>query len=565
MASQILYRAAAFAAVAITTGFAAPSGSPPTVHAAAGIFVGNTSITGLDQFLGIPYAMPPLGPLRFTNPQPFPVKALGNPFLATEYSPGCLQDPLYALYNGLSEDCLTLNVIRPQGLPSTASLPVLFWIHGGGNENGQSIFYNGTALVQYSVQIGQPIIYVACNYRLGGFGFLNSPAFQAEGISNLGLKDQYLALQWAHENIASFGGNPNKVVIFGESAGAWDAQAQMHRAYTLNETNRLFQGMITESGAFGGLGAPLVEKPAAGLAAYNVLLNQTNCLNASDTVACLRTVDVSILSPLLVEGAFGFLYTLDNDWFKKNLTEILVDYEFAQIPFIHGCNLDEGSVFMADPFNPPNSSALVEYITPLLSNQTSLAQGIIQVYENLSDVSLGKGYNADPTAGHPFWTAVGVYGDVNFHLGRRAFLKLGSTKVPAWGYYFRQQPPLTQLNLSYEYPGMSTAYDRRVAVEHGAELAYVFGEASHLQGATAGDVNVSTTVMSAWISFAYKLDPNADGVPQWPRYNQSKEGITLVLANQGNETISAQPDILRQPVYNAWNTAMKKIGQAALF
>jgi carboxylesterase type B len=95
-------------------------------------------------------------------------------------------------------------------------------------------------------------------------------------------------------------------------------------------------------------------------------------------------------------------------------------------------------------------------------------------------------------------------------------------------------------------------------------LAYVFGEASNLEGATAGDVNVSTTMMSAWISFAYKLDRNTAGVPYWPTYNATKQGVTLVLADQGDERISAQNDTLRQKAYDAWNAAMVKLGQDPL-
>lgn len=564
MISFISCGTVALAASIIASVFAAPQAPCPTVHAAAATYVGNTSIPGLDQFLGIPYAVPPVGHLRLSNPQPLPPSALANPFMATAYGPGCLQDPAFALYNGLSEDCLTLNVIRPQNVPSDEPLPILFFIHGGGNVNGQSILYNGTALVQYSVQIGRPVIYVACNYRLAGFGFLNSPTFQVQGLSNLGLKDQYLALEWAHENIASFGGDPNKTIIFGESSGAWDVQAQLHRAYTLNETNKLFQGLISESGSAGGVGPPYGLPPSTGTPAYQNLLNATNCTQASDSVACLRTVDISVLSPLLVEGG-GPGFTLDNDWFANNLTDVVANYELAHVPIIHGCNLDEGSVFMADPFSPPSRSALVKIVTPLLNNSTTLAEGVVEAYESLPSEALGKGYNADPTANHSYWTYVGMKSDVNFHLARRAFLKQASERVPTWGYYFRQQPPLSSLNLSYELPGESTAYAQRVGVYHGSELPYVFGEVSRLEEATAGDVIVSETMMNAWISFAYSLDPNTKDVPYWPRYNEMKQGALLVFADQGNETISTQPDTLRQKAYDAWNAALIQLGRAALY
>ncbi|KAJ9635018.1 hypothetical protein H2204_005973 [Knufia peltigerae] len=553
----------AFCAWSIANAFAVPQASDPAVYAAAGTFVGSTSIANLDQFLGIPYAVPPVGNLRFSNPQRIPASALQNPFMATTYGPGCLQDPDYALDNGLSEDCLTLNIIRPSNVTCHEPLPVLFFIHGGGNMNGQSMLYNGTSLVRFSVEIGRPVIYVACNYRLGGFGFLNSPDFQSQGLSNLGLKDQRLALEWIHENIASFGGDLNKTILFGESAGAWNAQAQLHYAYLQNETDSLFQGMITQSGSAGGLGPPYIEAPDTGLLAYQGLLNATNCTLVSDSVSCLREVDISVLSPLLVEGKFGTTYTLDGDWFDIDATEILSKYELAPIPIIHGGNLDEGSVFLPDVFNPPNGSDLIQYISPLLND--SLAEGVVQVYESLPSIDLGKGYNADPTADHMFWTAVSVYSDVYFHLARRAFLKLASKRVGAWCYSFCQQPPLSQMNLSYEIPGSSVAYARRVGVQHGAELSYVFGDVSNLRDATAGDIKVSTTMMRAWISFAYSLDPNAEGVPRWPRYNETSQGVTLVLAEQGHASSSAQADTLRQTAYDAWNAALVHLGREPLY
>ncbi len=149
----------------------------PQVHAPSGVFRGNSSIADLDQFLGIPYAQPPVKGLRFANPLPVD-SSQEHAVDATAYGPGCSQLASFAEYNGLGEDCLSLNVIRPCGTSPNAALPVMFWIHGGGNTNGQSIFYNGTALVQHSIAIDHPVVYVGINYRLNGFGFLNSPAIQ---------------------------------------------------------------------------------------------------------------------------------------------------------------------------------------------------------------------------------------------------------------------------------------------------------------------------------------------------------------------------------------------------
>jgi len=227
-----------------------------------GNYIGNASIPGLSQFLGIRYAKPPVGELRFAPPEPWPSQP-GAPVNATSYGPGCPQLSAFETYNGLSEDCLTLNVVVPSD--HNSSLPVMFFIHGGGNYNGQSIFYNGTALVQHSVAIGKPVAYVGINYRLGGFGFLTSPEFNDAGLSNLGLKDQYLALEWVHEHIEEFGGDPDKVTIFGESAGAANCWAHMHYASKYDEVEKYFRGVITQSGAPGSPAYPLGMLPSANL------------------------------------------------------------------------------------------------------------------------------------------------------------------------------------------------------------------------------------------------------------------------------------------------------------
>lgn len=552
----------------------------PTVSSVAGTFIGNSSISDLDQFLGIPYAKPPTGTLRFANPEPLD-GPLSLPFYATEYGPGCLQDPAFALYNGLDENCLSLNIIRPSGTTTDAKLPVLFWIHGGGNVNGQSIYYNGTAIVQFSTSTEKPVIYVGINYRLGGFGFLSSPDLQAAGLLNNGLRDQHLALQWVNQNVESFGGDPTKVTIFGESAGAWDCQAQLHYAYAKNETDKYFRGLITQSGSAGSLAGPKAELPEDGLSAYQELLNQTNCTTASNSIACLREVDASVLAPLLTEDIPPF--AIDDDWFSKNLTTLLTDdYEFARIPIIHGANLDEGSVFLPNVFPDtaiPDWEELVAYVSTFINSPSAdqFAGDIVDTYvRNTSLRGLGQNFNADPTVPSTYWPAVAVYSDIWMHLGRRAFLRAASENdVPAWGFYFQQTPPLSQMNLSYEYPGLNASYARRVGVQHGSELAYVFGEASNLEGHTDGDVSVSTTMMRAWISFAYDLNPNSEGIPYWPRYSENEtekvisgenwQGQVLYLADQGDERSKAGPDDLRADAYEAWNDVMESIGIGRIY
>lgn len=201
-----------------------------------------------DVFLGIPYAQPPVGDLRFRWPQ-----SINTSFAevreASAYGASCMQ---YHTNFTLSEDCLTLNVIRPstgdKSSPETLPLPVLVWIYGGGLYTGSTADpqYNLSGIVRVSQDMGQPVLAVSMNYRLGMWGFLQTPGLVAEGSSNAGLLDQRLALQWVQENIAAFGGDPDRVVIWGESAGA---QSIAYHLFSYDGRNDgLFRGAIMESG-----------------------------------------------------------------------------------------------------------------------------------------------------------------------------------------------------------------------------------------------------------------------------------------------------------------------------
>lgn len=192
--------------------------SPPTAKSRNGTYEGLYLPTyDQDAFLGIPYAQPPIGSLRFKWPQ-----SLNSSFQstrsATQYGYSCYQ---YGSKFNLSEDCLTLNVVRPHGYENT-SLPVLVWIYGGGLFAGSSADpqYNLSGIVKTSQEIDRPIVAVSLNYRLGMWGFLQTPQILAEGSSNAGLLDQRMALRWLQENIAAFGGDPKRVTIWGKSTGA---------------------------------------------------------------------------------------------------------------------------------------------------------------------------------------------------------------------------------------------------------------------------------------------------------------------------------------------------------
>ena len=199
--------------------------SAPTVKTVNGTYQGlNNAEYNQDYFLGIPYAQPPVGNLRLNLPQAITTSFSGIRKAVKSY-PDCppgggVDDDFPGIT--ISEDCLALNVIRPAGTKPNAGLPVAFWIYGGGFYNGGSADprYNMSFVVKNSMTMGTPVITVQLNYRVTAFGFLYSKEIQQAGVTNLGLRDQRLALQWVQENIAAFGGDPSKVTIWGESAGA---------------------------------------------------------------------------------------------------------------------------------------------------------------------------------------------------------------------------------------------------------------------------------------------------------------------------------------------------------
>jgi para-nitrobenzyl esterase len=236
---------------------AAPAaGSAPTVTVSTGQLRGSLTPDGVATFKNIPFAQPPVGALRWKEPQP--AKAWTGVRDATAFGPMCHQSG--NTQNPHSEDCLQLNVWTPKW-PMTATLPVLVWIHGGGNTAGSAVepLFNGEGFAKHGV------VYVTVNYRLGVFGFFAHPALTKESphkaAGNYGIADQILALQWVQKNIAKFGGNPANVTIMGESAGAADVNSLLASPLTKG----LFVRVIAQSGPIGGQQLSLADSEKRGV------------------------------------------------------------------------------------------------------------------------------------------------------------------------------------------------------------------------------------------------------------------------------------------------------------
>lgn len=279
----------------------------PIVQTQHATVVGS-SAGGVDSFKGIPFAQAPIGPLRLKPPQPVvanlgTIYATGVPracpqFLTSTNTSSLPSDTLAKLLNNPAlqaasdsgEDCLTINVQRPSSATAGSNLPILFWIYGGGFEFGSTQSTDATQLILNSLVQGKEIIYVAVNYRLGGFGFLPGQQIKADGSANLGLLDQRLGLQWVADNIYNFGGDPTKVTIWGESAGSISVFDQMALYNGNNKYNGkpLFRAAIMDSGSI--VPADPVDCAKSQIV-YNTVVQSAGCAGTADTLACLRSVD----------------------------------------------------------------------------------------------------------------------------------------------------------------------------------------------------------------------------------------------------------------------------------
>ena len=268
--------AAAPAVSAGTVGPRVASASGPVAGTANGAVLGLAS-GAVNEFLGIPYAAPPVGPLRWKPPQP--AASWAGVRAATAFAPHCPQPASPFGKASTSEDCLYLNVYTPSHQQPGARNPVMVWIHGGALVTGESDDYNPAKLVADGVTV------VTINYRLGALGFLADPALaDAKGQSgDYGLMDQQAALRWVQRNIANFGGDPGDVTIFGESAGGLSTLSQVASP----QAKGLFEKAIVESGSYNLTQASLATAETAGEA----FATKAGC--ASGTAACLRGLPVS--------------------------------------------------------------------------------------------------------------------------------------------------------------------------------------------------------------------------------------------------------------------------------
>ncbi|KAH7462825.1 hypothetical protein FOMA001_g18296 [Fusarium oxysporum f. sp. matthiolae] len=447
---------------------AVTSNKAPVVNTLNGSYVGlYNSVYNQDIFLGVPYAQPPVGDLRFATPRSLNTtwSGLQN---ATEYGYSCVgygEDTEISAKNRTSEDCLFLNIARPAGIASTP-LPVAIFIHGGGwaYGSGSQGYYNVSFLVERSIQIQQPIIAITINYRLAGWGWLYSDEIVKEGSTNAGLRDQRLALHWIKENIAAFGGDPSKITIFGESAGSYSVSAHVF-AYN-GRDDELFHAAIGQSASVAGIGPwePSIER--ASLATANI--TKTICPEATDKLACLRKADFETLNNAinatlsLPFAAIVYGPVVDGDIVARPRLEQLRDGSFVKVPLLLGTNNDEAGYYTPLGINTENELHEVLVTQTVGLNFTQATEIMSQYKYSDPDLVSPEVLNAElnTTVGILYKRANTILTDVVFkaptHYGAQLWQKHSSNI-----YVYNAN---TTISVGPNYFGSA----------HGFELAYMF-------------------------------------------------------------------------------------------
>jgi para-nitrobenzyl esterase len=488
------------------TAFAAPD----RVKTANGTVEGTgAQPSGVREFKGVPYAQPPIGPLRFSSPQP--MKNWAGVKQTAKFGPRCMQLALFGdmgfRSNGMSEDCLYLNIWTP-AKSGTAKLPVLVYFFGGGFQagDGSEPRYDGESMATKGV------VSVTVNYRLGIFGFLAHPELTKESphqaSGDEALLDQSAAIRWVHDNIAAFGGDPAKITIGGESAGSIAVSAQMASPLSRD----LIAGAIGESGSImGALPAIALKqgeeqgvKFASGIGA--------------NTIADLRAMSADkLLEATGKPGAGRFSPVVDGYFFPESPVAIFAAGKQAHVPLLAGWNSEEQgarSVLAREEATPENLQKAIERL---------YAEHGAEVAKAYSAASNDEALQAATDLASDRFIAFSTWKWVD--------MSASTGGKPVYRYYYARPRPAMNAAMGNVTAGLAGGVVRNNGAApptprptpkgavHSAEIEYALGNlpGNKVYAWTADDFKVSSLMEQYFANFVKAGNPNGAGLPEWPK------------------------------------------------
>jgi para-nitrobenzyl esterase len=498
------------AGLATCASWAAESSDPLRVDTDTGALRGIQG-KGVREFKGIPFALPPIGDLRFSPP--VPQTRWAGTFDATQYKSPCPQVSRYGQTDASdNEDCLYLNITVPAVRGVQHGKPVIVWIHGGAYVGGSADIYP----LDYFARTGDVVI-VSINYRLGAFGFMAHPAFDPAHNGSLGLEDQREALRWVKRNIGAFGGDAHNVTLAGESAGAASVCMQLIAPH---EAAGLFEKVIIQS-----IGCTIQLRTAEEAAQTGVkIAHLVHCTDPASAVACLREKSVHELlgAQVTVGGtdvrAFGL--GVGSISVPREGAEAFATGQFVKVPMINGGNSDEMGLYVAYEIQAGGTITRDNYVQRLHASYGENAAEVAKRYPLSADLS--------PAA------AVGR-AESDFMLGgplnNCLYLetaRLASRFVPVYEFEFADQDAPSVM----PKPGLETG------AVHSAELLYFYPHISfnrHIDGPDLPPHSqpLSRQMVAYWSQFARTGHPSAPGLAVWPAYRSPRDVMRLEPGHVG--------------------------------
>ncbi|XP_028635090.1 acylcarnitine hydrolase-like [Grammomys surdaster] len=462
-------------------------------------------------FLGIPFAKPPVGPLRFAppeDPEPWsgvrdgtshPAMCLQNHDMPSELGLPDMKTILSSI--SMSEDCLYLNIYTPIHAHEGSNLPVMVWIHGGALVTGSASFYDGSLLTAT-----EDLVVVIIQYRLGVLGFFSTGDEHARG--NWGYLDQVAALRWVQQNIAYFGGNPDRVTIFGQSAGGTSVSS--HVVSPMSQG--LFHGAIMESGV--ALLRLLISNTSETDYTKVATLSECEAMDSETLVRCLRGKSEEEM--LAITKTFTYIpAVVDGKFLPRHPKELLASEDFHPVPSIIGVNNDEfgyklpkylGYLQGIENITRQKLPAFLNFTTSQLKLPPQSDDLLMEEY---------MGDTQDPETLKIQYKE--MIADYLFVMPALQVAQFQCSHASVYFYEFQHRP---------SYIKEPNAQD--VKADHGDEIAFVFG---YLWGMkhdfTEEEKLLNKRMMKYWANFARQRNPNSEGLPHWPKMNQNEQYLQL--------------------------------------